>query len=185
MNCFELMIEEHRNIKRMLVIIRKICSRILIGNSVRYEDFFKIIDFIRDYTDKHHHGKEESLLFVKMVEKLGAPAEKLIKYGMNVEHDLGRFYTHELELAVKRVLDGDMDSRLDVIANAISYAHLLNRHIDKEDGVVYQFAQKNLPQETLTELEQECSAFEQSPAEINRRETYLKMLQEFESLVSR
>ena len=31
MKCIDLMVEEHQNIKRMLIIIRKLCYRILIG----------------------------------------------------------------------------------------------------------------------------------------------------------
>lgn len=181
MNSIELMIEEHKNIKRMLVVIRKYCSRILNGENVQYEDFYKIIDFIRNYADKHHHGKEESLLFIRMMEELGPIAEKLIKYGMNVEHDLGRLHIQELEAAIKRVLDGDMESRLDVIANAISYTHLLYRHIEKEDGVVYKYAQNNLPKQTLNRLEEECKIFEQRAQEEKIQEKYLKILSELES----
>jgi len=180
MNCIELMVDEHKNIKRMLAVVRKYCSKILNGEEIQYQDFYKIIDFIRNYADKHHHGKEELLLFNRMMEELGPAAEKLIKYGMNVEHDLGRLYVHELEAAVKRVLDGDMDARLDVIANAVSYTHLLLRHIDKEDGVVYQFAQRNLAEETLKRLEQECSAFEQKAKEDKTQDRYLELLSELE-----
>jgi len=181
MNSFELMMDEHKNIKRMLAVIRKYCSSILAGEKIRYEDFYKIIDFIRNYADKHHHGKEELLLFTKMVEELGPTAEKLVKYGMNVEHDFGRLYVQELETAVKRVLDGDMDARLDVIANAISYTHLLSRHIDKEDGVVYKYAQNNLSKETINRLEQECLTFEQKADEYKIQDKYLSLLRELES----
>jgi len=181
MNCIELMMDEHQNIKRMLEIIRKYCKRILDGENVHYEDFYKIIDFIRNYADRHHHGKEEQLLFTKMTDELGPTAEKLIKYGMNVEHDLGRLYVQELETAVKRVLDGDMDARLDVIANAISYTHLLNRHIDKEDNVVYKYAQNKLSKETMNRLEQKCSAFEQKAKEDKIQDKYLALLSELET----
>ncbi len=184
MDCFDLMVEEHRNIKRMLAVIRRYCKKILTGEDVRYEDFYKIIDFIRNYADRYHHGKEEQLLFVKMVEELGPIAEKLVKYGMNVEHDLGRLFVQDLEAAVGRVLEGDMDARLDVIANAISYTHLLNRHIDKEDGVVYKYAEKNLSKETLDWLEQECLVFEQRAGEDKTREKYLALLNELESSLS-
>ncbi len=63
MNCFEQMVEEYKQIKRMLVIIRRYCYRILKQEDVNYEDFFKVIDFVRSYADKHHHGKEDALLF--------------------------------------------------------------------------------------------------------------------------
>lgn len=63
MNCIELMVEEHKYIKRVLAVIRKYCYRILNGETVQYEGFYKIIDFVRNYADKHHHGKEETMLF--------------------------------------------------------------------------------------------------------------------------
>lgn len=90
MNCMDLMVEEHKNIKRMLAIIRKYCYKILKNEAVQYEEFYRIIDFVRNYADKHHHGKEETLLFDKMMHELGPTAEKLIRHGMFVEHDLGR-----------------------------------------------------------------------------------------------
>ena len=119
MNCIELMVEEHKNIKRMLAVIRKYCYKILKNEKVQYEDFFVLIDFVRNYADKHHHGKEETLLFDRMVNEMGPAAEKLVRHGMLVEHDLGRLHMQELEAAVRRVLNGDDEARLDVIANAV------------------------------------------------------------------
>lgn len=185
MNCIELMVEEHKNIKRILAVVRKYCSRILNGDRVDYEDFFKIIDFVRNYADRHHHGKEETMLFNKMTEELGSTAEKLVRYGMNVEHDLGRLYIQELELSVKRVLDGDQDSKLDVIANAVSYTHLLHRHIDKEDGVVFKYAQNNLSEGTLVKLDHECEEFEKKAKADAVHDKYLKLVEELEKKVSR
>lgn len=181
MNCIELMVEEHKNIKRLLGVVRKYCLRILNGEEVQYEEFFKIIDFVRNYADKHHHGKEETMLFNRMTEELGPAAEKLVRLGMNVEHDLGRLHIQELEAAINRVLQGDSESKLDVIANAISYTHLLNRHIDKEDGVVYKYAQNNLSKETLDRLDRECAVFEQKAVAENIQERYLALLKELES----
>lgn len=162
MDCFQLMVEEHNNIKKMLSIIRKYCYRVLRNEPVEYNDFFKMIDFVRNYADQHHHGKEELLLFEKMMEELGPTAEKLVKFGMNIEHDMGRLYMKLLEEAVIKVMEGDDEARLDVIANAISYTHLLYRHIDKEDNVAYVYAQRNLSADTVKHLNQECSEFEQN-----------------------
>jgi hemerythrin-like domain-containing protein len=175
------MVEEHRNIRRMLSVVRKYCSRILNGETVNYEDFFGIIEFIRGYADKHHHGKEETLLFARMTEELGPAANKLVRYGMNVEHDMGRLFVQDLEIAVRRVLDGDLDARLDVIANAISYTHLLERHIEKEDSVVYKFAQRDLAIETKERLERECFDFERAARAENIQTKYLALLEEFEN----
>lgn len=183
MNCIELMVEEHKNIKRMLEVIRKYCYKILKNEKVKYEDFFILIDFVRNYADKHHHGKEETLLFDRMVNEMGPAAEKLVRHGMLVEHDLGRLHMQELEAAVKKVLDGDDEARLDVIANAISYTHLLHRHIDKEDGVVYKYAENNLDKSTLEALNRECERLEQEAREENIQGKYLDMITEFETRV--
>lgn len=175
------MVDEHQNVKRMLVVIRRLCLRILNGEDADYEDFSKIIDFIRSYTDKHHHGKEEAMLFARMTEEMGPTAEKIIKHGMLVEHEFGRLYVKDLEDAIKLVLEGDTEARLDVIANAVSYTHLLYRHIDKEDGVIYKYAEKNLSKETMNQLEQECGLFEEKAAAVNTQIKYLKLLAELES----
>ena len=82
MNAIELMMEEHKYIKRMLKVVRKACFKVFEGGEINYEDFYLIINFIKNYADSHHHKKEEIMLFNRMVEKLGALAEKTIKYGM-------------------------------------------------------------------------------------------------------
>ena len=181
MNCFELMVDEHKNIKRMLQVIRKVCIKILNGEQVEYEVFYTIIDFVRNYADKHHHGKEETMLFTKMVENLGPTAEKLIRHGMHVEHDLGRLHMQELEAAVGRVIEGDQEARLDVIANAVSYTHLLYRHIDKEDRVVFKYAENNLPEESVKLLEEDCLEFERKAEEVQVQKKYIELLENLEA----
>jgi len=183
MNCIDLMVEEHRNIKRMLAVIRKYCYKILKNENVQYEDFFILIDFVRSYADRHHHGKEEELLFNRMMNELGSAAEKLVRHGMLVEHDFGRLYMQELETAVKKVIAGDDEARLDVIANAISYTHLLHRHIDKEDAVVFKFAQNNFSKETMEAINLDCERFEREAEESGIQQKYLDILAEFEAKV--
>jgi hemerythrin-like domain-containing protein len=183
MDCIELMVGEHRYIKRMLAVIRKYCYKILKGEQVRYEDFHRMIDFVRNYADKHHHGKEEIMLFNRMSEEMGAAAQKLVRHGMLVEHDLGRLHMQELEAAVKRVQEGDDEARLDVIANAVSYTHLLYRHIQKEDDVVFKYAQNNLAKATLEKINKEGEQFEQQAREDGVQERYLALLKELEARV--
>ncbi len=183
MNLIEVMVEEHKYIKRMLAVMRKYCYKVMKGEQVQYGDFFKMIDFVRNYADKHHHGKEEKLLFDRMMNELGRPAEMLVRHGMLVEHDLGRLHMQELEAALKKVMDGDDEARLDVIANAISYTHLLHRHIDKEDGVVYKYAQNNLVKETMDELNAEGEHLEQEAEREHIQERYINLVAELESKI--
>ena len=176
MNAIELMMEEHKNIKVMLKIVRKACFSVLEGNEINYEDFNKIIYFIKNYADSHHHKKEEIMLFNRMVDEIGETAEKVVKYGMLVEHDLGRLYISSLEEALNSFKNGNNEAKLDIIANAISYTNLLERHIHKEDNVIYKFAQRGLKEETMTLINSECADFEESFVEI-KNENLLILLQ--------
>jgi len=160
MDAIEIMMEEHNNIKVMLKIVRKACFSILEGEEVNYDEFNKIIYFIRNYADSHHHKKEEILLFNRMVDEIGETAEKVVKYGMLVEHDLGRLYVSSLSEALEELKKGNKEAKLDVIANAISYTNLLERHIHKEDNVIYKFAQRELKEKTMNLINTECVDFE-------------------------
>lgn len=178
MNAIEIMNEEHRNIKRMLKVVRVVCKEILDGKDINFNDFNEIVDFIVNYADKHHHNKEEIILFNKMTENLGAVAEKIVKHGMLVEHDFGRLYIQQLKAALDKMKNGNDDAKLDVIANAISYSHLLERHIDKEDNVIYKFAQRELSEDIFSEVENECKSYEENNEE--NKVKYLEILEKFE-----
>lgn len=72
--------------------------------------------------------------------------------GMLIEHDLARLYISRLEEALKNYEQGEQDALLDIIANTISYTHLLKQHINTEDNTLYPFAEKRLTKETLESL---------------------------------
>lgn len=180
MNSIELMVEEHKYIVRMLKVVRNACSRILKGEEICFDDFEGMIDFIRNYADVHHHGKEEKFLFKEMVNNLGTFGTNLVTHGMLVEHDWGRLFVSELRAALERVKAGDMDSKLDVIANAVGYANHLTRHIDKEDAVVYTFAAKKLEPEILERVNKQTESFEEEATKEGTQIRYIKLLEELE-----
>jgi hemerythrin-like domain-containing protein len=182
MYSIELLVEEHNNILRFNKVFRKVCTLVLRGEKVDTEDFRNMIDFVRNYADKHHHGKEEQILFKEMQLHLGAIGNKLITNGMLVEHDLGRLFIAELETAVNQYEETpDENNRLDIIANAIGYTKLLQRHIDKENDVVYTYAEKNLPKEVLEDVEMRAQIFEKEAEDKKTQEYYLTRLEEWET----
>ena len=101
MNAIDLMVEEHKIIKRMLVVVRKFSIKVLNNEDINYNDFNSVIDFVRNYADKHHHSKEEVILFKKMSEVLGERIANGPIMGMLVEHDLGRLFMGNLEIALR------------------------------------------------------------------------------------
>jgi hemerythrin-like domain-containing protein len=180
MDAIELMVHEHTYIKRMLKVIRAMCVKVLNNEEVDYSDFHRVIDFVRSYADKHHHGKEEDVLFKKMGDELGERIAKGPIAGMFVEHDLGRLYMANLEAALGNYKNGDKDARVDIIANAVSYTDLLNRHIDKEDSTIYTFARRALNNSALEDIEEKCRAVENKATETGVQEKYIGLVDEFE-----
>lgn len=174
MDAIKVMNKEHENITKLLKIVRKMSYKILKYEEIDFNDFDLVISFIKNYADKFHHKKEEDFLFNKMVENLGEVAVKVINHGMLVEHEMGRLYLHDLQNALEDLKNGDDEKRLDVIASLISYSHLLERHIDKEDRVIYTFAQRELDEKILESVNVETAKFEEINKEI--KEKYLNIL---------
>ena len=183
MNAINLMVEEHKIIKRMLVVVRKFTIKVLNNEEVDYNDFNSVIDFVRNYADKHHHSKEEVILFKKMSDVLGERIANGPIMGMLVEHDLGRLFMGNLEAALAKFQSGDSDSRVDIIANAIAYTDLLNRHINKEDTAIYTFAQKSLSVAQLEEIDSQCFQVESEATEKGLQDKYIKLLIKLEAKV--
>ena len=60
------LMNEHRVIERMLVVLSGACDRMEAGKEVERELFVSAADFFKNFADKCHHGKEEKLLFERM-----------------------------------------------------------------------------------------------------------------------
>ena len=174
------MVNEHENIRRMLKVGRNLAYRVLTLGEFDIDDISKVIDFVRSYADKHHHGKEEDILFKTMNEKLEKLAKAGAITGMYIEHDMGRLYMRNLEAGVESYKAGDDKARLDIIANIISYADLLERHIAKENTAMYKFAVNMLDDASKDYIEKEAGKIEKSAEEDGVQEKYMAILEELE-----
>ena len=165
MNGIDLLIQEHTYVMRMLAIMRKASYKFMETNEIDYDDFDKMISFVRTFADGHHHKKEEIYLFNKMVEHLGELGKKVITNGMLVEHDLGRAHIGRLNDALIAYKNGDKEAKLDIIGNIVGYCTLLKSHIEKEDNVIFGFARRSLDAEILNIVDEECTKYEVENAE--------------------
>lgn len=177
----ELLVSEHANIKRMAVVMRTVSLKVMNGAELIVEDFDKMVDFVRNYADGHHHRKEENILFDYMKKELGTVAEKLITHGMMVEHDLGRLHMQELDAALRSYeKEANDDAKLDVIVNATAYTYLINRHIDKENSVVFSFGEKNLKEESRNIVDKLTKEVEAKATDDGIQNKYITILEELE-----
>ncbi len=175
----ELMVAEHDNILKLLEVIRAASCGVAEGKEIVDGDFRKMIVFARTYADKHHHGKEEQIFFREMSDKLGDAGYKLVQHGMLVEHDLGRLHIAELEKALDRYAENPRTiDKVSILAEAMGYAGLLQRHIEKENQVVYPFGERALPQEILRQVDEETRAFEADAQDRGVQSGGLELLRE-------
>lgn len=181
MESIKIMVDEHENIRRMLKVIRKVSYEVMTLGKFDLEDIPQIIDFVRTYADGHHHGKEEDILFETMNKEIKKLAESGAITGMYIEHDLGRLYMTNLEKAVERFKNGDDEARLDIIANAISYADLLDRHIEKENNAMYRFAENMLDDNSKAYIEDECKKVEEKANKDGIQDKYISLLENLEN----
>lgn len=180
MESIKIMVHEHENIRRMLKVARNLSYRVLTNGDYSIDDLPKVIDFVRNYADKHHHGKEEDILFETMSKELTKLANSGAITGMYIEHDNGRLYMMNLDKAVDELRNGNDEARLDIIANLICYADLLDRHIEKENTAMYKFAETSLSDEAKKYVEDEARAIEDQATKDGVQDKYVGILEELE-----
>lgn len=173
----ELMKQEHDLASGFLLVVKKACLNAMDNGSVNVDDFRTFLDIARNFVDKIHHGKEEDFLFNVMTDKLGRIAVNLVQHGMLVEHEMCRGHLMDLENALNDYeKTGSKESRLDIIESAAGYVRLLQRHVDKENTVVYPFADRSLSKEDQDAIDANVRAFEAESAHEQAKEHYTQLI---------
>jgi hemerythrin-like domain-containing protein len=142
---------EHQAIKVMLRVAEKVCEKLESGQEVNPEHLEQIVEFIKVFADKCHHGKEEDLLFDAM-EEAGIPKKGGPIGVMLTEHDMGRGYVRGMSEAIAAYKVGDRKASSAIVGNARNYIALLTQHIDKEDNILYPMADMHLSEDQQKEL---------------------------------
>ncbi len=152
---------EHRLIERMVALIGKEVERIRKTGNVDILFIDTAVDFIRIYTDRTHHGKEEDLLFKVLAEKEMTDEEKKVMDELIEEHVQGRKTVHALVDARDRYVAGDT-AAIDTIIEKFDFlVDFYPKHIEKEDKVFFPAVMKYLPTAEQDQMLQEFNAFDQ------------------------
>ena len=135
----DLLKHEHQVILLVLEAAAQEAERIAQNGEVRAEPVSEMLDLFHNFADRCHHAKEETLLFVKMVERDPAMESGHIA-ALLADHVEGRARIAEAGEALPRAAAGDADAVEAVRHNLQAYVTLLRSHIDVEDNVVYPIA---------------------------------------------
>jgi hemerythrin-like domain-containing protein len=151
---------EHRLIERMLKITRKELD--IIKKDRKVNPFFieTIVDFIRTYADRTHHGKEEDILFRELEKKDIKGDDKKRMKELVDEHVAARKVVKELVEANNRYMSGKTDS-IDVIIEKLSFLiKFYPQHIIKEDKVFFPDTEKYFSGKELDNMLDEFNEFD-------------------------
>lgn len=167
---------EHRNIERLIKILKTAVQKLEADEAIDPQVFIKSGSFITQYMDQKHHAKEEKIFFT-LLEQYGFsrntnPLKDLLK-----EHDQAREYTRALRQAAYRLEDGDKSAKSELIERAHQYIRLLTHHIKNEDENLFPLADSKFTDETSADLTERFTEYDENfPAE-----PLLKKLNELES----
>lgn len=120
-----------------------------------------IVDFVRNFADRCHHGKEEKHLFVRLEER-GIPREGGPIGVMLREHEQGRAFIRATADAAPGAVNGAASALEAAQVNLLGYVELLRGHIAKENDVLFPMADQVLTPEDQREL---AEAFDRVEAE--------------------
>jgi hemerythrin-like domain-containing protein len=161
---------EHEGILRMLAILNAVSERIHAGKSVPVAQLEGILDFLKVFADKCHHGKEEDILFPAL-EAAGMPREGGPIGVMLHEHTLGRGHIRDMGAAL-----AGGDGQAAFAAPAQAYVELLTQHIAKENDVLFVMAEKLLGIPALTQMHEPFERLEQERIGPGRHEAFHRLL---------
>ncbi|MCD1653838.1 hemerythrin domain-containing protein [Treponema zuelzerae] len=143
---------EHEGILHGLAILEKMADSTESGSPVPVAEISEMVDFLKLFADKCHHGKEEGILF-PILERYGVANEHGPIGQMLSEHVEGRKYIQGLSLSIS---NGTLDTSA-FVTNARLYIELLRAHIQKENNVLFPMGDKIIPE---SEQQRILDAFE-------------------------
>ena len=142
---------EHRVIERVLRALDGICMRIQWGERVPLSALTQAVDFISNFADCYHHGKEEAYLFPALkrqgVEHEGGPLGV-----MERQHEIERELTDKMVSALDGYRDLDPESARQFSEAARKYTDHLTAHIQREDSILFRIADELLDDEDKNEV---------------------------------
>lgn len=145
------LLTEHGLIQKVVAGLSVLETRMSGGGPVDVSLLRRVVEFLREYADVLHHGKEEALLFPAL-ERRGVPPHGCPVGALLAEHKRGRGLVAELAEAIEAYASG-ADGAVAVLATKMrELAELYPAHIWKEDYLLFPMSEKVLSEDAFAEL---------------------------------
>lgn len=174
MHITEILKTEHRVIEIVISALDKIAAEASEKQQLNSRAATKAVDFIRNFADRCHHGKEEDHLFASLTDA-GMPVHGGPVGVMLQEHDMGREFVRQMDDAIGEAGKGNRDAINSYVTAAHGYTALLRAHIQKEDQILFPAAERMLSADKADELHRQFEAVEKDHMGEGTHERYLEM----------
>jgi hemerythrin-like domain-containing protein len=124
---------EHRRIERMIEVMRRHLAEVRDKQTVDHDLINQMVDFIRMYADRCHHGKEEDILFRDAEKKNLSHDHRRVLQELIDEHQWARGVTKALVEANDRHRQGDAGALETIVDSLKKLTGFYPDHIEKED----------------------------------------------------
>jgi hemerythrin-like domain-containing protein len=153
---------EHRLIEKMIGLMSKELERMRRDNTARPSLIYTMVDFIRFYADRCHHGKEEDILFRELKKRKLKPEHETTMNELIEEHKWGRKTTKRLVDATRSYENGDEAALAEIAGHLKELASFYPKHIEKEDKRFFKPVMEYFTQEERDAMLDEGFEFDQS-----------------------
>jgi hemerythrin-like domain-containing protein len=155
----DVLMGEHRLIEQALGSLETFTGDVAAGLDPERSLVADYAAFFRGFADACHHGKEEDILFRRLMER-GMPRETGPLAVMYHEHEIGR--SHVGTISSIGTGDGALALRetRQLVEHSEAFVPLLRLHILKEDQILYPMAGRLLTAAELDAMDVEFETFE-------------------------
>ena len=161
--------DEHLVILRVLGSLEAFVVKIDRGIEGERAFLADYVTFLHNFADKCHHGKEEDILFERML-SYGFPEKVGPLAVMRREHALGREHLSVLASVTQGSSPFSRREMETVRNHALAYINLLRTHIMKENNLLYPMALGAIPGSEMETLAAEFDKFEEREMSPGRHE---------------
>jgi hemerythrin-like domain-containing protein len=138
MKCTELISRDHAVLRRGLDILDGMVKRLEDLERIEIADVAAILKFLRLFGDEYHQTMEEKVLFPAL---MGAEPHAEFLHHLLVEHGEERAVVAEIEAAL------NPKKGIAFVSSSRRLTLLLRQHLDKEDTVLREIAERSLSNE--------------------------------------
>jgi hemerythrin-like domain-containing protein len=151
MDALNILRSEHALIRQYIDNLALASEKLERGERPPKEFFEMAVDFSRRFVDKHHHFKEEHVMFTWLAQKKEGAFDASIE-ALRFQHERGRSHISGISNALEGYTQGREDKVTSVLENLAAYSSMLRHHIHREDHVFYPVVEKELAQTESKEL---------------------------------